>query len=69
MLTPQFARDGYLGPLPVFTETQCRRIADSLRRKRTPPFYRAWGSALVRGGKNLARPVWHRVKPYLPKRG
>ena len=26
-------------------------------------------SALVRGGKRLARPVWRRVKRYLPKRG
>ena len=33
-----------------------------------PPFYRAWASAVVRGGKNLARPVWHWVRPYLPKR-
>ena len=33
-----------------------------------PPFYRAWASAVIRGGKDLARPVWHLVKPYLPKR-
>jgi mannose-6-phosphate isomerase-like protein (cupin superfamily) len=36
MPSPQFARDGYLGPIPVFTQTECRRIADYLRRKPTP---------------------------------
>lgn len=36
--------------------------------KPPPPFYRTWASALVRRGKDLARPVWHLVKPHLPKR-
>ena len=36
MPSSQFARDGYLGPTPVFTQAQCRRIADYLRRTPTP---------------------------------
>ena len=37
MTSPDFARDGYLGPIPVFTPAECRQIARYLRRKDTPP--------------------------------
>jgi len=30
-----------------------------------PPLHRRMASALLRGGKRVARPVWHRVKPLL----
>jgi quercetin dioxygenase-like cupin family protein len=36
MPAPAFARDGYLGPVPLFTPVECRRIAEYLRREDTP---------------------------------
>jgi mannose-6-phosphate isomerase-like protein (cupin superfamily) len=36
MTSPDFARDGYLGPLPLFTAAECRRIAAYIRRQRAP---------------------------------
>jgi quercetin dioxygenase-like cupin family protein len=34
---PDFAQDGYLGPVPLFTAAECRRIAAYFRREDTPP--------------------------------
>lgn len=36
MPAPDFARDGYLGPVPLFTPVECRRIAEYLRREDLP---------------------------------